>query len=644
MKLLNKTFLLCFCVLNIHFSFAQNIKTPSPTFPGTKSEWNGYDRYDFIYNNREAIVVAPKETVKGNPWIWRPAFFDAFPSVDIALLDKGFHVVYYDLTHLYGSPRSVLLGTEFYQYLQSTYTLSEKVTLEGFSRGGLFVINWAAKNPEKVACIYLDAPVCDVFSWPGRTNKALWNDLLKEWKLTDNKMDNFTGNPIDNLAPLAQFKVPIISVCGGSDQTVPINRNMDILRKRYIRSGGPVELIIKPGVDHHPHSLEDPEPILNFILRNQPAYKAYQHIIKRGSIHNSFHTFEEKGRGRVAFIGGSITEMNGWKEMVKEQLKRRFPYTEFDFIDAGIASAGTTPGAFRLENDILSKGITDLLFVEAAVNDDTNHFTPLEQVRGMEGEIRHALQSNPNMDIIMLHFIYDPFIPLLDKGKQPDVIMNHERVANHYLIPSINLAQEITERMSDKEFTWEQFGGTHPLPFGHTYYAATISSMFDEMMPPIDTSIQVHEIPHKQLDDYSYTNGRFIDIRQAELSKGWQLIESWNPNDADQKRKGFVDVPMLVCNQPNASLQLSFTGKAIGIFCVAGSSAGILEYSIDDAPYESLDLFTEWSKGLYIPWVYMLNTELENKTHILKIRLSENKNKQSNGTECIIRNFVVNQY
>lgn len=69
----------------------------------------------------------------------------------------------------------------------------------------------------------------------------------------------------------------------------------------------------------------------------------------------------------------------------------------------------------------------------------------------MEGEVRHALESNPEMDIVMLHFIYDPFIPMIARRQMPDVILNHERVANHYLIPSINLCQEIGERMQNGE-------------------------------------------------------------------------------------------------------------------------------------------------------------------------------------------------
>lgn len=642
------TLLLCLTLLSqVVVAQDANNQTSNHTmqaFPGNKSQWNGYDLYDFSFKDRQAIIVTPKQAAKENPWIWRPAFFGAFPSVDIALLEKGFHVAYYDLTHLYGSPNAVALGTDFYNYIKNSYHLSDKVTLEGFSRGGLFAFNWAAQNTDKVACIYVDAPVCDVFSWPGRKEQQLWNDLLKEWNQTDDGMNQFLGNPIDNLKPIAQAGIPIISVCGDSDQVVPFKDNMDVIRSRYQALGGIAEVIVKPGCDHHPHSLENPEPVVTFILRNQPAYQAYQQYTTRGNLQNSFIRFEKERKGRVAFLGGSITEMNGWKDMIEKQLTQRFPYTEFEFVEAGIGSTGTTPGAFRLDHDVLSKGKIDLLFVEAAVNDDTNHFSAIEQVRGMEGEVRHALLSNPEMDIIMLHFIYDPFIPLFAKGQMPDVILNHERVANHYLIPSANLAKEIAERMQAGEFTWEQFGGTHPLPFGHTFYAATINRLFDDMWKGISPSarIQPHALPQQPLDPFSYTNGRFIDLKEAVCNKGWKLTDNWNPADQAEKRNGFVNVPMLEAARPGDQLTLSFTGKAIGIFCVAGPSAGILEYSVDNAPFKQLDTFTEWSEHLYIPWLYMLETELKEMPHKLILRMSSQKNPKSKGTQCQIRNFVSN--
>lgn len=620
----------------------------SQPFPGLKGKWKGFDQYTFAYQDREAIVVCPKHAATGNPWIWRPAFFGAFASVDEELLRRGFHVAYYDLTHLYGSPRARKSGTDFYWNMVRMYGLSPKVTLEGFSRGGLFAYNWAADHPDKVACIYVDAPVCNVFSWPGRSpeNAGLWKGLLEEWGLTDDQMNSFSGNPIDRLKPLADARIPVICVCGDSDKVVPFSENSAIVRQRYTAMGAPFELILKPGVDHHPHSLSDPAPVVDFIIRHQPGYEAKQCYTLRGDYRNSYQMFEKERVGTVAFLGGSITEMKGWRDMICEDLKQRFPYTKFTFIDAGIPSTGSTPGAFRLADDVLSKAKVDLLFVEAAVNDDTNGFNAIEQVRGMEGIVRHALLSNPSMDIMMLHFIYDPFIPKLDGGQMPDVILNHERVANHYLIPSVNLATEIAARMREGEFTWEQFGGTHPKPLGHAYYAATINKVLDEMYASCvaaGTAVKPHVLPAVPLDGYSYINGKLVDIRQAHINKGWQLVPSWTPRLIAETRPGFVDVPMLETDRPGAKLTLDFEGTAVGIFCVSGPAAGILEYSIDGAPFKKLDTFTAWSGGLYIPWVYMFDTELPKGKHRLMLRMSKDHHPQSKGTACQIRQFVVNE-
>ncbi|HIW66468.1 MAG TPA: hypothetical protein H9879_09595 [Candidatus Alistipes intestinipullorum] len=247
----------------------KSIHFASQPFPGVKSRWNGYDRYDFEYNGRDAIVVVPEKPRPGNPWIWRPAFFGAFPSVDIAMLAEGYHVVYYDLAFLYGSPRSQRLGDEFYGAMLKYYGLSPKVVLEGFSRGGLFAVNWSARNPECIACLYLDAPVCNVESWPGRERQDLWQELLVEWNLSESQIADFPGNPIDLLLPLAENRIPIIGVSGDRDRTVPYDENLEVLKNRYERLGGLIEVIVKPGCDHHPHSLENPAQIVDFILEKR---------------------------------------------------------------------------------------------------------------------------------------------------------------------------------------------------------------------------------------------------------------------------------------------------------------------------------------------------------------------------------------
>ncbi|MDA1162827.1 MAG: SGNH/GDSL hydrolase family protein, partial [Planctomycetota bacterium] len=100
------------------------------------------------------------------------------------------------------------------------------------------------------------------------------------------------------------------------------------------------------------------------------AEESSRNIIRRGSYKNSQIRFEREKQGHVAFIGGSITEMNGYRPMVCDFLQKRHPETEFTFTDAGISSTCSTTGAFRLHRDVLAKGPVDLFFIEFAVNDD----------------------------------------------------------------------------------------------------------------------------------------------------------------------------------------------------------------------------------------------------------------------------------
>ena len=66
--------------------------------------------------------------------------------------------------------------------------------------------------------------------------------------------------------------------------------------------------------------------------------KLNRNVILRGSYANSQLQFDKLKTGRVAFMGGSITQMNGYRPMVARWLQKRFPGTKFDFINAGISS------------------------------------------------------------------------------------------------------------------------------------------------------------------------------------------------------------------------------------------------------------------------------------------------------------------
>ncbi|QEF99056.1 Alpha/beta hydrolase family protein [Stieleria maiorica] len=247
-------------------------------YPGTKSDFHSFDRYDFQWQGHACRIVAPRTAAAGNPWIWRARFFGHEPQLDVELLGRGFHVAYIDVAGLYGAPQAVQIWNDFYGHVTSTFHFHPEPVLEGMSRGGLIVFNWAKANPNRVRCIYADAPVCDIKSWPGgkgsgKGSPGDWKRCLEAYGLSeaealDSQPPKSRCNPIDALEPLAAAGVPILCVVGDADDVVPVDENTAILEQRYRELGGPIEVIHKPGVGHHPHSLKDPAPIVDFMIRS----------------------------------------------------------------------------------------------------------------------------------------------------------------------------------------------------------------------------------------------------------------------------------------------------------------------------------------------------------------------------------------
>jgi sialidase-1 len=386
------------------------------------------------------------------------------------------------------------------------------------------------------------------------------------------------------------------------------------------------------------------------IFLNLPIF-AQQHLLPysnyfqlREGISNTYSQIK-KGTTTVAFLGGSITYGPGWRDSVCQYLQKRFPKTKFHFINAGIPSLGSLPAAFRFQRDVLDSGKIDLLFIEAAVNDCVNETDSITQVRSLEGIVRHARKKNPKIDIILMSFAGPEKLKDYGEGRIPTAVGNHELVAKHYHLPSINLAKEVYDKIKAGEFSWEKdFKDVHPSPFGHKIYFHTINELLGKCFDKakIRSAKEISYTLPPPLNRWSFENGKYFPIQKVHLQKGWKLVENWQPKDKVQTREGFVNRPILEATMPGASLSLTFKGTAIGIAIVAGPDAGEIGYSIDGKIYHIVDLYTQWSSQIYLPWYVLFAGNLENKNHVLQLRISKDKNPKSEGTACRIVYFLLN--
>jgi sialidase-1 len=645
-------FLLLICWLFFSDVFAQYQRDTTYT-----DQRQGFEREHFVFQGRRAWLIKPAKVLEGKPWVWRAHFPEWHTEVDSILLSEGFHVVYLNTNDMFGSNAAMQIWDAFYEFLVQKKRFSPVVALEGVSRGGLYVYQWAKRNPLKVSCIYAEAPVCDIKSWPGGKGKGKgspqdWNKLITEYLFTEEDALGFTDNPMDNLQGLAACKVPILHSVGLKDSIVPYLENTFLLAQRYINLGGSATIMPmtkgKQTLEGHHFPIEYPERIAQFIkfhtLNKQNPLNPADFHIQRSSFQHSFLKFKNEKKGVVAFMGGSITESDGWRNKVCQFLKEKFPETAFEFINAGIASTGSTPGAFRLASEVLSKGKIDLLFEEAAVNDRTNGFDRVAQVRGMEGIVRQAKRSNPQMDIIIMHFVDPEKLTDYQNGIIPSEIQNHEQVAAHYQVNSIHLAKEVYERIKNREFTWaDDFKDLHPSLFGQEVYFQSIKAFLNNAYHlNLNTEITSNNQLPALLNDGSYVGGRYLSIKNAEVGANFSKIDAWKPVDKAGTRKQYVHIPALVGEKPDAAFQLSFTGNTIGICVASGPDAGIISYSIDGKPFKKLDLFTKWSENLHLPWYLILGDQLKDKKHVLSVRILSEKNQKSKGNACRILHFLVN--
>jgi pimeloyl-ACP methyl ester carboxylesterase len=254
--------------------------------PAEKTSWHGFDRYDFVMDEqtlaitpskaldgegegisqpkkgeRRCVLVVPNAAAAGNPWSWRGCYWNHEPQTEVELLKHGFCVAYI-------SANAVLKpGKEWdawYDYLTTKRGLSPKPAFIGMSRGGQYEYLWATTHPDKVSCIYADNPAVDRES-------------------------------LGRLGELAANDVPLFHVCGSLDPLYP--DCSAAIEGIYQKFGGRISVMIKEGFGHHPHSLRDPKPIVDFILTSvgekpAPAPDYLGTKVRRTAFYSTKDTYE----------------------------------------------------------------------------------------------------------------------------------------------------------------------------------------------------------------------------------------------------------------------------------------------------------------------------------------------------------------
>ncbi|WP_145358770.1 SGNH/GDSL hydrolase family protein [Alienimonas californiensis] len=373
-------------------------------------------------------------------------------------------------------------------------------------------------------------------------------------------------------------------------------------------------------------------PLLIALLTVAPAADpaaedpAWLHV--RGGLPWTAAKIAGDGPVRVAFLGGSITEGNGYRPLVEEKLKARFPDVAWEFHNAGVSSTGSTTGVFRYVGDAFGGGGdwpvgANLVVAEAAVNDDQDEQLPAGEAGwGMEGVARMSpLPRLAGPDLLFVHFPNPPIVEKLRAGEAPISVAAHERVAEHYAIPSVNVAAEVARRIDAGTLSWEQYGGTHPGPVGHELAAEMIAEAIarglvapaDRRETPawpsrreplradaIDIASLLRPGAEEKVEREFFAETVSADAAWATGVPDWEAL----PGSC---RDRFQQTVLLHTAAPGATLTVDLEhAVALGLYVLAGPDAGALEVSAPGEAPKVVQLYHDHSKGLHYPRTVLL--------------------------------------
>lgn len=335
-----------------------------------------------------------------------------------------------------------------------------------------------------------------------------------------------------------------------------------------------------------------------------PLAAAEREVVVRDGI-GAFAAKAESGAPvTVAYLGGSITEMNGWRNLTTEWLRKEYPKAKIKEVAAAIGGTGSDLGVFRVGHDALSHD-PDLLFVEFATNDRGK--TSETIVRQIEGIVRQAWAKNAKTDIVFVYTITHHAVPEYAKGGTQPTVEAMEKVAAHYGIPSADFGYRVMAElnagrlvMSMKEIETavpketperdkvlaEKLAkegkilfakdGVHPAMPGHGIYLKSVQNLFSKAkgMKPAD---HAKKLAAKPLDAQNLEQAKMVPIAPAMLKGEWVKSAEMNKNARFVARMDEI----WEAKTPGAKLSFVFDGSYCRIYDLLGPDGGQVWVTVD---------------------------------------------------------------
>ena len=359
------------------------------------------------------------------------------------------------------------------------------------------------------------------------------------------------------------------------------------------------------------------------------------------------HTLATDNRLCIGYFGGSITDGTGassrnttsWRSLTTQWFKQKFPEADISMVNASIGGTGSDLGVYRVDRHLLERK-PDLVFVEFSVNDSgrraTGTLDPLTPA--MEGIIRQIWTFNPNADVVFVYTTMKQYEPHLEKGEVSPAASRHQRVADHYGIPSVDVGLALWTHMRSEEESWSDYfiDGVHPNDEGHAIYAEAVCTWLEAQDWTRQTEAEPVDLPPSLSPD-SPVNTRMEDAVDH-ANTGWSIVE---------ESMGILCPRHIFSDEPGTELVFPFRGNAIGLVWIMSGESGDIEWSVDGSSFQRAS--SRRHEGATNPLARhvmfadpLWGTGLAPGEHELRLRVAADQQTGQSSGPVRIGSFIVN--
>jgi len=361
-----------------------------------------------------------------------------------------------------------------------------------------------------------------------------------------------------------------------------------------------------------------------------PGYEpaAARECVPRAGAPDFFAKVAAKQPVKIAYFGGGIHPASGWRAQVLQGLRERYPGADISEIDASICDCvrGSSFSVFRFEHDVLQKK-PDLVLVDFASAD---HETYVEDIwRAVEGVVRQAWKSNPDLDLIFLYAFRSGFEKAYADDLCPSTVSAYEKLADHYGIPSINMGYRIAKMAQEGKLVIKASAeeakalegkvafsadGVRPSEAANAIYASVIAQGLEQIARA--TEVRPAEL-RKPLRTDNLQRAKLAPITQDMLEGSWERI---SPAKVEGRNFSRHFDELWFTDEPGAKLTFSFKGTYASIFNLVGPNTGRIKVTVDGKDAGVKQQMDRWC------WYHRLSaitlaSGLEDEVHTITVEL-----------------------